>query len=660
MSSPLRGARLPALLGLVVLAVYAQTLYPDLAGGDSGELTGAVFTGGVIHPPGYPLYELLGRVFIHLPHGSIAWRMNFLSACCDAAAAAMLCAAVSTWTGSRAGGVVAGALFAASPGVWRYAICAEVFALDNLCVALLLLCAAKYARGRDPRWLLAGPLVAGLGMSNHQTIVFTAAPLAVWVVWSERAVLLRPRPLAVLAGFLALGLLPYLYLPVAASRHAAITWGAADTWSGFWAHVLRREYGTFRLAPTGVAAAADGGKTLAAFGDDAREQLGWWGLPLAALGLAASIRRPRRGLAIAWVAAPALAVGVMAWRGNLPVTDLLHRGIVARFWQQPEMYLCAWCGAGVAWLAERLHVVRWTSGAAWGAASGVFAAALSIAPMAARFSAMDRHGSTLVRSYGSEILRAAPPGALLVTKGDLITSPIRYLQAVEGARPDVRLVDQELLGLPWYGALVAEAHPELALPGPRFMPGAPDSFTMKQLLDANVDRAPVLICGGVKPPDTSADMTYGMWPMGLCDRARKGSEPVNLDAWVRESDDALPRIDFAGQPHPPGSWEDIVWSDTWEVRNTRAAHMLNVAGADPSRRRYVAMAADWLQDLVEENPGEPPRVYKTLAIAIGRAGLDTPESRARAADAWRHYLAVAPPDDPMVPAIRKELERLAP
>jgi hypothetical protein len=647
-------ARAPALLGLAVLVVYVLTLYPDVAGGDSGELTGAVFTGGVIHPPGYPLYELLGRVFLHVPHGSIAWRMNFLSACCDAAAAGVLCAAVTAWTGSRAGGIVAGALFAASPGIWQYAICAEVFALDNLCIALLLLCAAKYAAARDPRWLLAGPLVAGLGMSNHQTILLTAAPLAVWVIWFDRAFLLRPRPLAVLAGFFAIGLLPYLYLPIAASRHAAITWGAADTWSGFWAHVLRREYGTFQLAPSGIAGASDGGKTAAAFAADALEQLGWWGLPLAALGLVAvtTSRRLDRGLAVATIAAPALAVGVMAWLGNLPVTDLLHRGIVARFWQQPEMYLCAWCGAGVAWLEARAPArhQRW--------ASIAFAASLSIVPLAVRFPEMDRHHDTLVRSYGAEILRAAPPGALLVTKGDLITSPVRYLQAAERARPDVRVVDQELLGLPWYDALVTEAHPEITLPGPRFMPGAPDGFTMKQLLDANVDRAPVLVCGGVKPPDVTADASYGRWPMGLCEEVHKGTEPVNLDGWVRESGAALPRIDFGGQAHPPGSWEDIVWGDAWEVQNTRAAHLINVAGADPSRRRYLAMAADMLQDLVEENPDEPPRVYKTLAIALGRAGLETPEERARAADAWRRYLAVAPPDDPMLPAIHKELERL--
>jgi hypothetical protein len=63
------------------------TLTRTSRGGDSGELAAAVATGGVIHPPGYPLYALLGNLFVLLPHGTLAWRMNLMSAACDAGAA---------------------------------------------------------------------------------------------------------------------------------------------------------------------------------------------------------------------------------------------------------------------------------------------------------------------------------------------------------------------------------------------------------------------------------------------------------------------------------------------------------------------------------------------------------------------------------------------
>ncbi|HEX8724582.1 MAG TPA: DUF2723 domain-containing protein [Gemmatimonadaceae bacterium] len=646
------------LAGILVLALYALTLYPDVPGGDSGELIAAITSGGVIHPPGYPLYALLGRVFVHLPHGTIAWRLNLLSAACDAAAAGVLYAAVQRATGSRAGAIAAAALFASAPGVWRYAICAEVFALNNLVVCTLLLLAVLYAQTRDRRHALAGAFVLGLGLSNHHTILFTGLPLVAWAAWTGRADLLRPKTAALLVLAFAAGLLPYLALPLADSRHAAVSWGAADTWHGFWTHVLRREYGTFQLAASGIAAPGDPVATVGAFAEDLGQSMGWWGLPGLALAVAGCVacwraRKPWAGLGRVLLVPPVLAVGVMALLGNLPVTDPLHRGIVARFWQQPDVVFFAWCGAGVALLERRVRVPRWIAPAV--------ASALALVLVVARFTSMDHHRDRLVASYGTEILRAAPPKAVLFTKGDLITNSVRYAQVASGMRSDVRVIDLELLGFPWEVERVRAAHPDVTIPGARYMPGAPDGFFMKQLLDANVgpDRPPVLLCGGVKPGDVSADGSYGRWPFGFCELVHPGTAPVNLDAWVAESAEALPRIDFDALPRPPGSWEAIVWSDYWEVRNARAAHLVLVAGADPARRKYVAMAADMLSELVAANPDEPAHVWRNLAMALGRSGLDTPEKRAQAADAWRHWLALGPKDDPQRPAIEREVERLS-
>src|SRR5262249_34468897 len=156
-------------VGLVAFGLYLATMYPDLPGGDAGELIAASVTGGAPHPPGYPLYALLVRVFAHVPHGTLAWRCNLLSAVCDATAAGLLCLAIGRWTRLVWAGVLAGALFATAPGVWLYAISAEVFALNNLACAAILACTT----GRHVRWARLGALIFGLGLANHQTIVFT-------------------------------------------------------------------------------------------------------------------------------------------------------------------------------------------------------------------------------------------------------------------------------------------------------------------------------------------------------------------------------------------------------------------------------------------------------------------------------------------------------
>ena len=632
-------------VGVAALLAYLFTMYPDIAGGDSGEIVAAVASGGVIHPPGYPLYSLLGKLFVHLPWRTLAWRLGLMSAVCDAAAAALLCLGVARWSRSAWAGVAAAGLFAFSPGIWEYAICAEVFALNNLMVASLLLLAVLYADSRNSRYALAAALVFGLGLSNHHTFLFVALPVAAWALWHGRSDLCRPHSLALMATLFAAGLLPYLYLPWAGARPAAVSWGVTDTWAGFWTHVLRREYGTFQLAVAGVGSHVPGNELVAAWFNDLLRQIGWWGIGLAAVGFVASTWRTEwKQLGVAIMAALALAVLAFAALANLPVADSLHRGIVARFWQQPEILVCAFCGLGLAAIERALRRR---------AVVPVLAVGLIVLQGALHWHHMDRHDSLLVRHYADEMLRVVPRDTLLVTKGDLITNTVRYLQVAERQRPDVRVVDQELLGFLWDRGRLAAVYPEVAIPGNRLGPGG---FSVKDLFDANIRHFPIVVCGGLKAGDNSTFAGYEMWPLGVCERVHLRSEPFDVDSWLSESAAALPRID-PGQT-PQGSWEEIVVQDHWGARQTRAAQLINYAGALPERRPYLRLAAEMLKDMVRDDPDPPALAYKTLAIALGRAGLQTPEDKQQAAAAWRAYLRVAPTDDPMLPQIRKELERL--
>ncbi len=94
------------------------------------------------------------------------------------------------------------------------------------------------------------------------------------------------------------------------------------------------------------------------------------------------------------------------------------------------------------------------------------------------------------------------------------------------------------------------------------------------------------------------------------------------------------------------------------MRQDRAAHLLAVAGRDESRHKYIVLAAQILEGIVKENPDVPAHIYRNLAVALGRSGLDSAEQRAKAARAWQGYLDRSPRDDPQRPTIEKELARL--
>src|SRR5437588_516850 len=52
---------------LVAFAVYLRTLAPSVPPGDSPDLITAAVVLGVPHPPGYPLFTILGHLFSLVP-----------------------------------------------------------------------------------------------------------------------------------------------------------------------------------------------------------------------------------------------------------------------------------------------------------------------------------------------------------------------------------------------------------------------------------------------------------------------------------------------------------------------------------------------------------------------------------------------------------------
>jgi hypothetical protein len=632
---------------LATFAVYAATLAPTVTGGDSGELVAVAATFGIAHPPGYPLYTLLAAAFARLvPFGEVAWRVHLLSAVCGAAAAGLAAWSAARLSGQPAGGIVAAALFAFSPLVWPYAVTAEVFALNNAFAAglvALTVAASLDAPGRRGRWLLAGGAVTGIGLGNHHTLVFVAAPALAWLIaMTPGRARVRLTVLAAASGLAALALV-YAYLPLAAARGPVLAWGDPTTVDGFRDHVLRREYGTFRLASAETGAAgADTGARIAQIVERFTATSHGLGPLLALTALFWLLDRgPQRRLVVLWSAGVAAYVAVFASLANVRMDLPLHVTVQERFWQQALVVVAVLAGLGYAWVARVVGRP---------ALALAVAVALGAAQAAVHFREMDHRGRTFFADWGRAVLESAPEGALLLATSDETIGALRYVQLVRGVRPDVRVVPTGQVTTPWMRAHAARMLPGIVFPPP----GADGTFTARAFLDANVPRRAVLLLNRV-PWLSTLEEAYTPWAWGVVERVLPKGERPGLERYVAEAEASFARFEPPRRPER-GTWEEAVAESYWKQYARYAAAVPRVAeeSTDPGSARLVVAA---LERHAARHP-DPERItYKNLGVAYQFLAREDPAARAGMVRHWRTYLERAPASDPDLPGIRTLIAR---
>jgi hypothetical protein len=423
-----------------LLAIYVLTMAPTLTwghnGADGGDLVLAVAHGSIPHPPGAPTYLLLGDLFIYLPWGDPAWRLNLLSAVMAAGAAGLATAAALHLLQETNDGtqvpvlapvvLTAGLSLGLSPLLWSQALITELYALAAFFTTLVMLLALL----PSPTWLLG--LVWGISLGSHLTLLFLA-PLVAWRVWQEKKGRLQQLGATCLLALLGWGL---VYGPVLLARkHAPSPWGDVSTFASWWELVSGRLYRNYIFGLPLI----DWPQRLLAWAGLLVRQFTPPGAVLAGLGLV-HLWQVRRPLALA----SALTFGMFnIYAIGYNTTDSLVYLALAL----PAAAL--WLGIGLALAADWLS--HWLPRTAW---------ALLLLPLLQAllfWGQMDLHGDRSAVEWAEQALRQAPSQAILLTEQDAHTFALWYVHDVLGERPDVSVIDIDLWGHEPYREIALDA-----------------------------------------------------------------------------------------------------------------------------------------------------------------------------------------------------------
>ncbi|XP_023382558.1 transmembrane protein 260 [Pteropus vampyrus] len=519
-----------------VASVFTLTLPPSVPGGDSGELITAAHELGVAHPPGYPLFTLVAKLAIILfPFGSIAYRVNLLCGLFGAVAASLLFFTVFRLSGSYAGGILAAGVFSFSRLTWQWSIAAEVFSLNNLFVGLLMALTVHFeeAATAKERSKIAkiGALCCGLSLCNQHTIVLYVLCIIPWILFR----LLKKKELSLgsllkLSLYFSAGLLPYVYLPISSYlNQARWTWGDQTTLLGFLTHFLREEYGTFSLVNiVFYSSQVTNMKTELSFNIQALAV--WANICLA--------RKDRQNSSLIWLFTGMFCIYSLffAWRANLDISKPLFMGVVERFWMQSNAVVAVLAGIGLAALVSESNRVLNTSGLQ--CLEWLSATLFVIYQIYSNYSICDQRTNYVIDKFAKNLLASMPHDAIILLRGDLPGNSLRYMHYCEGLRPDISLVDQEMMTYEWYLPKMAKHLPGVNFPGNRWnpvegiLPSGMVTFNLYHFLEINKQKE-TFVCIGIHEGDPTWKKNYSLWPWGSCDKLVPSEIVFNPEEWIK-------------------------------------------------------------------------------------------------------------------------------
>jgi hypothetical protein len=369
----------------------------------------------------------------------------------------------------------------------------EVYSMHALMVPLVTLLFLRYVE-QQKQSATVGPskrgnwfgMALGLSFTNHLTTILLAPAFLFYFFGTLGFQWRSLKRLLWIAPSFFLGLLPYLWLPLRASMQPPFNWGDPSTIKRFVDHVTGRQYRVWMFTNPETFK-----QQTAYFFRELPAELGYVGLLVALLGVfALSGRRTRQAwwslavlvatLTYLWFFTGSygvwplaiiilMAAGLVIWDGeehlrlrmlNLSVTLMFVTTVIyASGYDIMEIrpyYLTAVFAVGI-WAVLGLNALHKKLG---GKAALAVAVLLVVATGVSNTSECNERDSTLVEDMTRDVLDNLPQNALILSaQWDFWVAGSWYLQAVENVRPDVLVIDPELLRRSWYLDQIERTYP---------------------------------------------------------------------------------------------------------------------------------------------------------------------------------------------------------
>lgn len=358
--------------GIIAFALFASTLQVHINGSnhpyatDVGEIQNALPRWGTIHHSSYPLYSVIGSLFVTV----LGWvgvapaaSASIFSALFGALTIGLIVILALEMGISGPSAAIGAIATAVSTSIWVDASIAEVHTVTLAFSVTTLLFAMRFGRKGTRNDLLLLTLFFTQAVA-HQRSVILLAPAVLILIWPHWRNIFNHMTAVILITLLAP--LTYLYLPLRAWMGADWIFGDPGSWDGFWTLFFdNRADRIFEMQSSLSAWWERLYQSLILLGDD----LAW---PLLLIGLTAIAgmifdkEKRRCGAALTSVWVINLILAVFIWRGQVEDAQLAAKLPVLIVAGVGLAYFLDWLKGYSSWLGAAAAVGLILVLAVWG------------------------------------------------------------------------------------------------------------------------------------------------------------------------------------------------------------------------------------------------------------------------------------------------------
>ncbi len=452
----------PLITSLFTLIIYLLTMSRGIMPIDAGELATSQYTLGISHPSGYPLFNILGFLWSKIPIGTVIFRLNLLCAIWVALANFFLVKTAflilknafvpkppvkkpttknATNAPSPQPKSLMLELIASISGILVLAFCrtwwiqsagVEVYSLHIALLAVFFFVFLKTYYKSTPTfkdWIICG-IFLGLCFTNHLTS-FLILP-GVVVLYFMKMKFTGPAfksGLVMAAAFTGIFLLLYGFMMIRAGASPKVNWGDPENMEYMKRHVSGWQFQTF------MGDDKKSNDTISTFFSNLSNESMIFGIILMLAGMIYGFMKNAK-MSVFWAFH---FLSCLLFAAQYSIHDIENYFLLA------YMSAAIFMVFGVYWLLTSIKSLQKNVKPAWAMLI------LPLVPLALYYPKVDQSKIHYVDQYSISALNSVEKDAIILSwEWDVFISPCLYHQFIDHQRPDVLIIDKELLRRSWY------------------------------------------------------------------------------------------------------------------------------------------------------------------------------------------------------------------